>query len=208
MSNASRWMHRFIGVTAVAFVLAAPWPGGLLNAQAWDAEDCQGCHGDLSIAEEGGGYLFVDPARYERTAHADVGCPSCHESVSEDHPDDAVRPSRAGCGECHDEVEAEYAQSSHADNATCTDCHNPHEVQPCARVSGVKLNSTCMECHEEGDVVASHEAWLPQTTLHIRALPCITCHTSSKDYVVTFYVETLEERKGGSPILALATHAR
>lgn len=206
MSNASRWVHRFIGVMVVAFVLAAPWPGGRFLAHAWDAEDCQTCHADPSIAEEGSGYLFVDPARYERTAHAEVGCPSCHESVSEDHPDDGERPSRAGCGECHDEVEAEYIESSHADNATCTDCHNPHEVQPVARVSGAEMNRPCMGCHEEDEVVVSHKAWLPQTTLHIRALPCITCHTGSEDYVVTFYIEAYEERAGRSPRVALATH--
>ena len=207
MSNSSkRWVHRFIWVTAMVFVLAAPWPGGRLLAHARDTEDCQDCHGDLSILEDGGGYLYVDSARYERTAHAEVGCPSCHESVSEDHPDDGVRPSRAKCGECHDEVEAEYAESIHADNATCTDCHNPHEVQPVGQVSGAEMNRTCMECHEEDDVVASHEAWLSQTTLHIRALPCITCHTGSKVYVVTFYVGTFEERAGRSPMVALATH--
>jgi predicted CXXCH cytochrome family protein len=206
MRNASRWVHRFIGMTTLAFLLAAPWPGGVPLARAWDAEDCQGCHGDESIAEQGGGYLYVDPVRYGRTAHADVGCPSCHESVSDDHPDDAVRPSRAGCGECHDEVEAEYARSSHADNATCTDCHDPHEARPAARVSGEEMNRPCMGCHDEGDVVASHKEWLPQTVLHIRALPCITCHTGSKDYVVTFFIETVQEREDGSPNATLISH--
>lgn len=206
MRNASRWVYRFVGIAAVAFVLTVAWPGEQLLAYEWDEEDCQDCHTDTSIVEEGGGYLYVDPARYERTSHADVGCPSCHESVSEDHPDDGVRPSRAGCGECHDDVEAEYGQSAHADNATCTDCHNPHEVQPVVRVSGTDMNCACLECHEEEDVVSSHGAWLTQTTLHIRAMPCVTCHTSSEDYVITFYVEALEERSGRSPIVTLATH--
>lgn len=190
----------------MAFVLAAPWPGGPLLAYAWETEDCQDCHTDSSIVEEGGGYLYVDKARYEKTAHADVGCPSCHESVSEDHPDDGVRPSRVGCGECHDEVEVEYEESSHADNASCTDCHNPHAVKPSARVSGAEINITCMGCHEESDIVVSHGAWLTQTTLHIRALPCITCHTGSKDYAIIFYIEAFEEGEGRSLNVALATY--
>jgi predicted CXXCH cytochrome family protein len=206
MKNTSRWGCRFVGVMVAAFVLAALWPGGLLLAYDWDEEDCKGCHTDDSIVEQGGGYLFVDPDRYERTSHADVGCPSCHESVSEDHPEDRVRPSRAGCGECHDDVEAEYAQSAHAGNATCTDCHNPHEVQPVVKVSGTDMNRACMQCHEEEDVVQTHGSWLPQTTLHIRAMPCITCHAGSENYVITFYVEMLEERAGRSPVVALATH--
>ena len=86
MTSASRWLYRLIGVAVLALAIAAPWPGGLLPAFAWDEDDCQECHGDLSIREEGGSYLYVDPARYERTAHADVGCPSCHESVTNDHP--------------------------------------------------------------------------------------------------------------------------
>ena len=206
MTSASRWLYRLIGVAVLSLAIAAPWPGGLLPAFAWDEEDCQECHGDDSIKEEGGAFLFVDPARYERTAHVDVGCPSCHESVTDDHPDDGLRPSRAGCGECHDEVEAEYAESSHAENAACTDCHNPHEVRSVARVSGAQVNRICMECHEEEDVIGSHEEWLTQTPLHIRALPCTACHTSSEDFVVTFYIEAIERREGRSPVVALATH--
>lgn len=206
MSCTSRWACRLVGVMAVALILVVACPGGTLMAYEWDDEDCQDCHTDDSIAEEGGGYLYVDPARYERTSHADVGCTSCHESVSEDHPDDGVRPSRAGCGECHDDVEAEYAESTHADNASCTDCHNPHEVQPVVRVSGTDMNRACLDCHEEEEVVAVHGVWLPQTTLHIRSMPCVACHTGSEDYVITFYIEALEERAGRSPIVTLATY--
>lgn len=206
MSYTSRWMYRLVSVVAMIFMLVVAWPGSTLLAYEWDDEDCQGCHTDDSIVEEGGAYLYVNPGRYEKTSHADVGCTSCHESVSENHPEDGVRPSRAGCGECHDDVEAEYAQSPHSANASCTDCHNPHEVQPVVRVSGTDMNKICLECHEEGEVVSTHEAWLPQTTLHIRAMPCVTCHTGSEDYVITFYIEALEERAGRSPIVTLATY--
>lgn len=206
MYATSRWGYRLIVVMAVAVVFSAVLPAGKLFAFKWEDEDCQACHADESIVKEGGGYLYIDPARYQRTSHAEVGCTSCHESVSENHPEDKIRPSRAVCGECHNDVEAEYARSVHADNATCTDCHNPHEVQPVVRVSGIDMNKACLKCHDEGDVVSIHGTWLPQTILHVRSMPCVTCHTSSEDYVVTFYVETLEERADRSPIVTLATN--
>lgn len=193
-------------VIAALVVLTPLMPGEALCAYDWDEEDCKACHTDESIVEEGGAYLFVNPERYDRTSHADVGCPSCHDSVSEDHPEDGIRPSRAKCGECHDDVEADYARSIHADNATCTDCHDPHDVQPVIRVSGTDMNRVCMECHEEQDVVEVHGVWLPQTTLHIQALPCIACHTASEDYVITFYIELMEETAGQSPVVRLATY--
>jgi len=199
-------MKIFVVLSAVMIALTVAWPGGLLPAFAWDDEDCESCHGEPSISEEGGAYLFVDQARFERTSHADVGCTSCHESVSEDHPDDEQRPSRAGCGECHDDIEAEYGQSGHAENADCTDCHNPHYVHPLVGVSGIDVNCTCMECHEEEDVVSTHGVWLPQTILHIRALPCIACHTASEEYAVTFYVESMKEGMGMNPTASPATH--
>jgi hypothetical protein len=37
-------------------------------------------------------------------------------------------------------------------------------------------------------MVASHSQWLPQAALHIDALPCITCHTGSQNYVITLYI--------------------
>jgi predicted CXXCH cytochrome family protein len=126
--------------------------------------------------------------------------------VTDDHPDDGLRPSRAGCGECHDEVETEYGESSHAENASCTDCHNPHQVKPVARVSAAEVNRTCMECHEEDDVIGSHGEWLTQTTLHVRALPCTACHTGSEEFVVTFYIEAVEQREDRGPVVALADH--
>ena len=199
-------LRGFLLLSAVSLALSVTGPGGLLPAFAWDDDDCVGCHGDSSITEEGGAYLYVDSARFDQTSHADVGCTSCHDSVSDDHPDDDQRPSRAGCGECHDDVEAEYAESSHSESADCTDCHNPHNVRPLVGVSGVQVNRTCMECHGEEDVVASHGVWLPQTTLHIRSLPCIACHTASEEFSVTFYVESVTHGMSLNPTASPATH--
>jgi hypothetical protein len=44
--------------------------------------------------------------------------------------------------------------------------------------------------------VKTHDKWLPQADLHIEALPCITCHTGSKNYVITMLIE---KRKDDAP---------
>lgn len=198
-------LRGFLLLCAVSLALSVTGPGVLFPAFAWDDEDCDSCHGDPSIAKEGGAYLYVDSDRFRETSHADVGCTSCHDSVSEDHPDDNQRPSRAGCGECHD-VEAEYAESEHFENADCIDCHDPHNVRPLVGVSAVEVNRTCMECHAEEDVVESHGVWLPQTILHIRSLPCIACHTASEEFTVTFYVESVTHGMSLDPTASPATY--
>ena len=172
-----------------------------------DAQECAECHLDTSIIEEGGRYLYIDPVQYKRSAHSEEGCPACHVSVSDGHPEDGVRPSRAVCDSCHDTVAEEYASCSHAANADCTECHNPHQVKSIKTVSGFDMNGMCIECHDPKEVSDSHGVWLPQAQLHIEALPCITCHTGSENYVITFYIEKFEKRSGTATKLQLATFA-
>ena len=180
---------------------------GLASAAwAYDTEECLECHGDPAIKDDGGAYLYIDPVQFDRTPHADVGCTECHSSVSEDHPDDGVRPGRAGCGQCHEDVQEDYAQSVHADNATCTDCHNPHRVEPADAMSGLDMNRVCTRCHEEREVIKSHGVWLVQPELHIASLPCVTCHTGSENYVITFYIAKTRKRRSVES-LDLATPA-
>ena len=184
--------------------------GGLFIAAAtgaWgmDVQECAECHLDTSIIEEGGRYLYIDPVQYERSAHSEEGCTACHDTVSDGHPEDGIRPSRALCNSCHDDVAEEYAACSHADNADCTDCHNPHQVKSIKAVSGFDVNRMCIECHDPKEVSGTHSVWLPQAQLHIEALPCITCHTSSENYVITFYIEKFEKRTGRITNVRLAT---
>lgn len=171
------------------FALVAACSLPLAAASAMEAEDCQGCHGDPSIVESGGKRLYIDPVKYSSTTHAEEGCPSCHRSVTDSHPDDGLRPSRASCKECHEEVETSYAASRHAGNAVCTDCHNPHAVRNPRAVSGLDVNRQCASCHDRTAVTATHAKWLPQAVLHLDSLPCITCHTASKEYVITLYLQ-------------------
>jgi len=191
-------------------IIGFGWVAGCLclaPVEAWsmEAQDCTECHLDISIIEEGGRYLYIDQVQYEQTAHFEEGCTACHNSVSDDHPDDGIRPARAGCIDCHDDVVEEYAGCTHSANADCVDCHNPHRAKSIKAVSGFDMNRMCIECHNPKEVAETHGVWLPQAHLHIEALPCITCHTGSENYVITFYLEKFEERGGAITNIRLAT---
>ena len=173
-------------------------------AAAAAANGCMSCHGEKAILNKGG-HLYIDSAKFALTTHARIGCPSCHDRVTKGHPNDRVRPSRATCQECHSPVFEEYDKSLHGKNAGCADCHNPHTVKPLLAVSARDINIQCARCHDHSQTVTKHAKWLPQATLHIDALPCITCHTGSKNYVITLYIAKKEASASDS--FSLATFA-
>lgn len=169
------------------------------------SDRCLTCHGSKKIVEAGGERLHIDPVKYAVTTHSFIGCASCHDSVSTRHPNEDLKPSKARCRECHGPIQAEYGNSLHGSKATCNDCHNPHAVKPAIAVSGDDINAKCAKCHDTKKTVRTHTKWLPQADLHIEALPCITCHTGSENYVITM---TIENRKPDAPRgdFKLATH--
>ena len=188
--------------TRVTFMI--PWVllislGTLLFAlDAFGARDnsaCLRCHGERSLTESGETHLYVDPVLFAETGHKLVGCTSCHDAVSERHPGDGVKPSRATCRECHRPVTEEYDGSRHGRNAACADCHNPHQARKLIYVSGVETNAVCVRCHPLPAAVRGHEKWLPQAGLHLDELPCITCHTGSKEYFINLFIER-QDRTG------------
>lgn len=164
------------------------------------SDGCQTCHGQKTIMNKGV-HLYIDPLKYGLTTHSRIGCVACHDNVTKRHPADKVRPSRAKCQDCHAAVFTEYEQSKHGKYAGCTDCHKPHAVKPLLAVSGRDINIQCAKCHEYAQMVKSHSKWLPQATLHIDALPCITCHTGSKDYVISMY---MVKNVSGTPLGGVA----
>lgn len=155
------------------------------QAPALETGDCLGCHADASAVDAP---LLIDADRFDHTAHGELGCPVCHVSVTEAHPDDGQEPSKAGCGDCHDEMAADYARTEHAGNAACGDCHNPHAAHAAREVSGVDMNRQCSVCHVPTEMAGVHGVWLPQAGLHLEALPCISCHSGSENYVITLYI--------------------
>lgn len=176
---------------SLAFFTAA----GTGLAEAMESRDCLKCHGESSMTGKKGGRLYINPAKFAGTTHALIGCTACHDSITDRHPADGIRHSKASCRECHAPIQAEYAQSLHGGNAECTDCHDPHTVRPALMVSGDDINAQCAKCHENAKMINIHSKWLPQADLHIDAIPCITCHTGSKNYVITMY---MEKRKGNT----------
>ncbi len=166
-------------------------------AAATGAENgkCLSCHGSKDIVGKGGERLYVDEAKFAATTHAMIGCTSCHEGVTPGHPQDGFRPPKARCKECHSAIQSEYAQSLHGSKAACNDCHNPHTVKKPLSVSGDDINAQCAKCHGTQKIITSHAKWLPQADLHMDAIPCITCHTGSKNYVITLYIQDRPEKK-------------
>lgn len=180
----------------IPLFLLALLPIMMSSAHAEQSEACLGCHGDKEIIKKGGDRLYVDRDKFAGTSHAMIGCSSCHSSVTSRHPDDGIRPSRASCKECHGPVQEEYGKSLHASHAECSDCHNPHAAKNNIAASGQDMNTQCAKCHDTKSTITTHAKWLPQADLHIDALPCITCHTGSKNYYITMYVETRDKPHG------------
>ncbi|MBC8018748.1 MAG: cytochrome C [Verrucomicrobia bacterium] len=158
---------------------------------------CLACHGDKNnSAMMNNRHLVIDSSQYAATTHSYIGCTSCHTAISATHPNGSLKPaapSKATCKECHGPVHAEYATSMHGSKATCTDCHNPHEVKAPSAMAGKDINAKCAKCHDTRKIITSHAKWLPQADLHIESLPCITCHTASKNYVITLFVQNRKQ---------------
>jgi predicted CXXCH cytochrome family protein len=181
-------MHAFLRITQ-AFLAAFMFSSLSLAATA-ENEVCINCHSQQTVASKSGKNVQIDPIRFAATTHSVIGCVSCHDRVSSGHPGDGSSPAKAACGDCHEPVKAEYSKSLHGTKAGCTDCHDPHAVRLPAFMSSDEINGKCAKCHDTRKTIKSHAKWLPQADLHIDSLLCITCHTGSKDYVITMTIES------------------
>ena len=152
--------------------------------QAERNEACLACHGDAREVTAGS---FINRKQFTQTTHSKIGCQACHGAVTANHPDGGQVP-RAECLDCHQEVNEEYAAGLHAAKTGCSGCHNPHVVESPKEISGPEINQICSGCHNALEMTAKHGEWLPQSELHLRMLPCITCHTGSKEYFISMYI--------------------
>lgn len=168
-----------------AGVAGAAGPDYSYGGTAGKNGNCLDCH---SSADKVGSSYVIDPVRYGHTNHARIGCPACHDAVAGGHPVVKGAAGKADCRECHGDIGAEYAASDHAGNASCNGCHNPHRVNTPAEISGRDVNRMCAGCHDGYAITAYHARWLPQAELHMEMLPCITCHTGSRNYVINLYL--------------------
>lgn len=159
---------------------------------AMETDECMECH--ISADDVGEG-CAIDGALFAQTSHAEEGCAGCHE-VGDEHPDDMQTTSLSvSCEDCHDTIAETYAASAHGENAVCTECHNAHKALPPTSLSGLQMNESCQDCHEPTDVEESHSRWLPQADVHIRSVPCISCHSSSDKFVITLYVTQRQDNR-------------
>jgi predicted CXXCH cytochrome family protein len=156
---------------------------------AMDAEYCLMCHGDADMVS---GSLLIEATTFDTTAHAVLGCSTCHDSIGADHPGGDGELSRATCLDCHDTLGQEYMMTDHANYAVCGDCHNPHEARAMKAMAGYDMNDKCIQCHDSQTMVDVHSKWLPQANLHIAKLPCITCHTGSEGYEIVLNIVVKE----------------
>jgi len=177
---------RLIWLVFTMFLLS----GTTVFAALPENEKCMSCHARSDIKSSAAKKVYIDPTKFAATTHAIVGCTACHDRVTAGHPQDGNISSRAVCGDCHGPVFAEYSKSLHGKKAGCNDCHNPHEVRLPLFMSSEEINGKCAKCHDTRKIVQSHAKWLPQADLHIDSLLCITCHTGSKDYVITMTIES------------------
>ncbi|HEY7724808.1 MAG TPA: cytochrome c3 family protein [Anaeromyxobacteraceae bacterium] len=179
---------RIFAPLLAAAVAAAPPAAAASDEERTDAQ-CLECHAEPWTARPDGRSVFVDPGLFAATTHAAVGCTTCHASVPAGHPGDGAKVARAECGTCHQETGKEYASGAHGAHAACTDCHDPHDVKGPEVLTAAQMNAACERCHERQGLGASHARWLPQTALHLAAVPCVGCHTGSPDFVVSMSVE-------------------
>jgi predicted CXXCH cytochrome family protein len=183
-------MFQFL-ITLALIVGACAAVTGMASASGYPFGDsagknqqCLSCHGDPQVVRDAS---LIDQVQFAHTTHARIGCQSCHGPLPKDHPRGAKMP-RADCRECHLDISQQYAGSIHAGKTQCTGCHNPHKATSPEEISGQQITRVCSGCHERLLMTAKHSEWLPQAELHLRMLPCITCHTGSKNYSIIMYI--------------------
>jgi cytochrome b subunit of formate dehydrogenase len=150
--------------------------------------DCLACHSEPSLSMEKRGKtvsLFVDPASYGKSMHADMECLSCHEGFKADEIPHARRIVPVNCANCHDAEHTAFATSIHTTTkakkgVTCVDCHSPHIGAKLPENGPARKQVTshqCASCHarvQAGFVESGHGQALAEG---IGGVPgCTDCH--------------------------------
>ena len=149
----------------------------------------------LMCSDDAWGGWRLDGGRFRGSAHGDMSCQDCHDSVdsADSHPDPRnVNRKVSGtfepdmCLECHDDVReqiedgAEHGGQAAGDThrlLNCVDCHNPHYEGAPEQGGGTEAvqfegeDRQCMSCHEQGRKGASGQVARNREF-------CFTCHAS------------------------------
>jgi cytochrome b subunit of formate dehydrogenase/nitrate/TMAO reductase-like tetraheme cytochrome c subunit len=154
-------------------------------------DDCLACHGDKGATMSHKGRtvsLYVDGAKYKMSAHAGLGCTSCHEGFNPSELPHAKRIRAVNCLACHDEEQfAHFSQSVHGvlkggmPAAACSDCHSTHSVvKVTAETAEARKQfalSTCSRCHAAEQMkFMSSDHGVALSSGVMGAPTCIDCH--------------------------------
>ncbi len=141
--------------------------------------------------------FVINTERYTRSVHADgkadnADCATCH-TAHYVYPSDDPRASTFReysptlCGACHEKALAAWSDSLHAaalrrpwkgDSATCSDCHNAHEIAPKEQLATQRrVTKNCGDCHQHevaSYMMTTHGqlAWLGNA----KVPRCSDCH--------------------------------
>lgn len=171
-------------------------PGFGFGEGAQKNQSCLTCHKNKELV---GAANQINPKAFQHTTHAQLGCKTCHNTVSDNHPKDGKPARTTTCSDCHADIATQYSISKHSLSVTnCSACHNPHAVHKPGELYALDLNKTCTSCHNQDRITASHAQWLPQTNLHLGSITCITCHTKSDNYVLSVYVSRRDQKGNGT----------
>jgi cytochrome b subunit of formate dehydrogenase len=136
-------------------------------AKDFENDDCLLCHAESSnweLSDPASARLFIQPASWERSVHAEASCTDCHDKI-EDLPHEEKLPP-PNCVGCHEEEEAIYKKSLHGLSVEnddplaphCWDCHGNHNILPAAdpksRSNPINIPQMCGACHAENAPVA------------------------------------------------------
>jgi len=159
--------------------------------------DCLDCHGDNTLFKTNSAgkaiSLFVDASKLKLSAHRTNECISCHVGVTAKHPDDDQPVALVNCGLCHERQTKSFNASVHglalkagnADAATCSDCHDSHNIisdnSPTSPIYFSRQADTCGACHdkEARDWAQSVHGKAVQAGSH-DAPTCTGCHDEHK----------------------------
>jgi Cytochrome c3/Class III cytochrome C family len=193
----------------VCLILFILFPMYMGFAQSND--DCLMCHDDSGFKEKVNGKvisLYLNPAVFNKSVHADLECVDCHSDIDPDETPHRTEYTPVNCGTCHDEEAELYSECMHGKARAsgdklaplCQDCHGKHDILPVkdrnSAVATMKIPFLCGKCHHEGTPVQLQHN-IPQDrilenyteSIHGEALllkglivapTCISCHSAHR----------------------------
>lgn len=142
------------------------------------ADACKNCHAAKYEQYEGSIHASLVAAG---DPDAPV-CTSCHDVHSIRPMSELETASGKPCQSCHQDIFTAYQTSvhgkarsggAHSNAPICADCHQAHDVNALAYAD--RLQGVCLGCHEGAQ--AAHDAWLPNSKLHLEMVACPACHS-------------------------------